>query len=58
MMLLTERARHDFAAAIGSGPARLQALARALALPSERIDTATDPRDAVSALLRARGRTR
>ena len=58
MTLQTERSRHDFATAMGSGPARLQALARALALSSERIDTAADPRDAVSALLRARGRTR
>ncbi|WP_329741229.1 DUF58 domain-containing protein [Dyella sp. A6] len=56
--LLGERARRDFSTAMGAGPARLQALAKTLALPVERIDTVVDPGDAVTALLRARGRTR
>jgi uncharacterized protein (DUF58 family) len=56
--LLAERERSGFQAAMGTGQARLYALARALALPVRRIDTAIDPCEAVSAVLRGGGRRR
>ena len=56
--LVGERERREFQAHLGAGQARLQALARSLALPWRCVDTAADPADAVAALLRAGGRPR
>ena len=56
--LLAERERRAFQSTLGAGQARLHALARALALPVQRIDTAADPCDAVAAVLRGGGRRR
>jgi len=55
VVLVAERERREFQAGIGAGPARLQSVARSLALPLQCIDTATDPADAVATLLRTRG---
>lgn len=49
------RPREDFQRALGAGQARLRALAQALGLPWRSIDTSSDPLDAVSSLLGARG---
>lgn len=56
--LLAERERREFQAGLGAGQSRLHDLARSLALPVRRIDTAGDPCDAVSGLLRVGGRRR
>ena len=50
------RERSEFQQALGAGQARLVAMARALGLPWRSIDTATDPLDAITALLGARPR--
>ena len=55
VVLRAERERREFQAGIGAGQARLQAMARSLALPLQVVDTAADPADAVAALLRTRG---
>lgn len=54
VVLQSERQRQDFQRAIGAGPAQLSELAKALGLRCSTIDTATDPFDAVAAVLGAR----
>ncbi len=56
MLLTGDRQRHDFQQALGAGQVRLAALARALGLPHDVIDTAGDPLDTVAALLSGKRR--
>ena len=51
--LQAERQRRDFQRVLGVGQARLAGLAKSLGLPCRSIDTATDPLDAIAALLGA-----
>lgn len=54
--LQATRQRDDFQRVLGAGQARLGALAQSLGLRWRSIDTSTDPLEAVSVLLGARGR--
>ncbi|MEP6899323.1 MAG: DUF58 domain-containing protein [Rhodanobacter sp.] len=54
VLLHSDRQRHDFQRALGSGPARLAELAQSLRLRNRSIDTAADAFDAVSVLLGGR----
>lgn len=54
VLLTGDRQRRDFQQALGAGQARLAALARALGLPHQTIDTASDPLDAIAGLLGGR----
>jgi hypothetical protein len=58
VVLLGERQRREFQQALGSGPARLEALARGAGLRSRVIDTRDDPFVAVGDLLGATGMRR
>lgn len=51
VVLLGERQRREFQQALGAGQTRLNALAQSLGIPHRTIDTASDPLDAVLALL-------
>ncbi|GAB3787136.1 DUF58 domain-containing protein [Dyella agri] len=58
VVLLGERQRREFQQALGSGPARLEALARGTGLRCRVIDTRDDPLAAVGELLGAAGMRR
>ncbi|GAB2564737.1 DUF58 domain-containing protein [Dyella jejuensis] len=58
VILRSTRQREAFRHSLGEGQARLAAMAASLGIPCRTIDTATDPLDAVSALLRDTGTRR
>lgn len=58
VVLLGERQRREFQQAVGSGPARLEALARGAGLRCRVLDTRDDPLPAVGDLLGATGMRR
>jgi uncharacterized protein (DUF58 family) len=51
VVLFGERQRREFQQVLGAGQTRLNALAQSLGIPHRTIDTASDPLDAVMALL-------
>lgn len=55
LILQTEHQREAFQQSLGEGQARLASIATSLGIPCRIIDTAADPLDAVSALLRNAG---
>lgn len=55
LVLQSERQRDSFQQSLGAGQLRLATMAQSLGIPYRLIDTAADPLDAVSALLRDAG---
>jgi uncharacterized protein (DUF58 family) len=55
LVLHSERQRESFQQSLGAGQMRLAAMAQSLGIPYRVIDTAADPLEPVSALLRDRG---
>ena len=58
LVLQSARQRESFQQSLGAGQLRLTAMAQSLGIPFRVVDTAADPFDSVSALLRENGRRR